>query len=128
MRVASVLPFRTTYDLNGLNFIEHQLRHGKIGFRDNASVAVDEVAVLQASAGKLSPIRKRLDYWTFHRRPEIRGPHRKRLTLTSTSLVRKPPLASSPTTIRIAQGHCIVDDASRTQVGYMDLRRCEEPG
>ena len=43
MRVALVFSFRTTYDLNGHNFIEHQLRHGKIGFRDNASVAVDDV-------------------------------------------------------------------------------------
>jgi len=42
MRVASFFPFRTTYYLNGHNFIEHQLRHAKIGFRknDNAFVAV----------------------------------------------------------------------------------------
>jgi hypothetical protein len=33
MRVASFFPFRTTYYLNGHNFIEHQLRHAKIGFR-----------------------------------------------------------------------------------------------
>jgi hypothetical protein len=59
--------FRTTYDLNGHDFIEHQVRHGKIGFRDNAFVAVDDVAVLQAAADKLSrdTIRKRLDCWTF---------------------------------------------------------------
>jgi hypothetical protein len=40
MRGASLFP-RTTYYLNGHNFIEHQLRHGKIGFRknDNAFVA-----------------------------------------------------------------------------------------
>src|SRR5262249_4319650 len=30
MRAASFFPFRTTYYLNGTNFIEHQLRHGKI--------------------------------------------------------------------------------------------------
>ena len=67
MRVASVFPFRTTYDLSGHNFIEHQLRHGKIGFRrnDNAFVAVDDATVLQAVADKLEIIRKRLDYWTF---------------------------------------------------------------
>jgi hypothetical protein len=65
MRVASFFPFRTTYYLNGHNFIEHQLRHAKIGFRknDNAFVAVDDVAVLQAAADKLNPdiIRGRLD-------------------------------------------------------------------
>jgi hypothetical protein len=46
MRAASFFPFRTTYYLNGHNFIEHQLRHAKIGFRknDNAFVAVDDVA------------------------------------------------------------------------------------
>jgi hypothetical protein len=62
--VASFFPFRTTYYLNGHSFIEHQLRHAKIGFRknDNAFVAVDDVAALQAAADKLSPdiIRKRL--------------------------------------------------------------------
>jgi hypothetical protein len=64
MRVASFFPFRTTYYLNGHSFIEHQLRHAKIGFRknDNAFVAVDDVAALQAAADKLSAdiIRKRI--------------------------------------------------------------------
>src|SRR5262249_29460783 len=57
MRVASFFPFTTTYYLNGHSFIEHQLRHAKIGFRknDNAFLAVDDVAALQAAADKLSP-------------------------------------------------------------------------
>ena len=63
-------------------------------------------------------IRKRAGLLDLHLRPEIREPHRKRLTFTSTSLVRKSPLANFPTTMRIAPGHCIVDDASRTRVGY----------
>src|SRR5215469_7478157 len=75
MRVASFFPFRTTYFLNGHNFIEHQLRHRKIGFRknDNAFVAVDDVAVLQAAADKLSPdiIRKTVGLLDLHPRPEI---------------------------------------------------------
>ena len=41
----------------------------KIGFRkdDNAFLAVDDVAALQAAADKPSPaiIRERLDYWTL---------------------------------------------------------------
>ena len=78
IRVASVLPFRPTYDLNGHNFIEHPLRHGKMGFRksSNAFVAVD--AVLQATADKLGPdiIRKTVGLLDLHPRPEIRGPHR----------------------------------------------------
>jgi len=86
MRVASFFPFRTTYYLNGHNFIEHQLRHGDIGFRknDNAFVAVDDVAALQAAADKLSPdiIRKRLDYWTFILGPKFSARERKQVKLS----------------------------------------------
>jgi len=69
MRVASFLPFQTTYYLNGHSFIEQELTRKRIGFRknDNAFLAVDDVAALQAAADRLSPdiIRQRLDYWTF---------------------------------------------------------------
>src|SRR6201998_4341525 len=69
MRVASFFQFQTTYYLNGHSFIEQQLKRAQIGFRktDNAFLAVDDVAALQAAADKLSPeiIRKRLDYWTL---------------------------------------------------------------
>src|SRR5260370_3582234 len=65
MRVASFLPFQTTYYLNGHSFIEQELNRAKIGFRktDNAFLAVDDVAALQAAADRLSPeiIRQRLD-------------------------------------------------------------------
>ena len=68
MRVASFFPFQTTYYLNGRSFIEQELKRAQIGFHktDNAFLAVDDVAALQAAADKLSPdiIRKRLDYWT----------------------------------------------------------------
>jgi hypothetical protein len=71
---------------NGHNFIEHQLRHAKIGFRknDNAFVAVDDVAVLQAAADKLSPdiIRSRLDYWTFILGPKFSAKERKQVKLS----------------------------------------------
>src|ERR1700704_2140618 len=69
MRVASFLPFQTTYYLNGHSFIEQELKRAQIGFRktDNAFLAVDDVAALQAAADKFSPqiIRTRLDYWTL---------------------------------------------------------------
>ena len=46
VRVASFLPFQTTYYLNGHSFIEQELKRAGIGFRkhDNAFLAVDEVA------------------------------------------------------------------------------------
>jgi len=69
LRVASFFPFHTTYWLNGHSFIEQELKRAHIGFRknDNAFLAVDDVAALQAAAARLSPqiIRKPLDYWTF---------------------------------------------------------------
>ena len=57
MRVASFFPFQTTYYLNGHNFIEQELKRAQIGFRknDNAFLAVDDVAALQAAADKLEP-------------------------------------------------------------------------
>jgi hypothetical protein len=55
--------------LNGHSFIEQELKRKQIGFRknDNAFLAVDNVAELQAAADRLSAeiIGKQLDYWTF---------------------------------------------------------------
>jgi hypothetical protein len=86
MRVASFLPFQTTYYLNGHSFIEQELNRAQIGFRknDNAFLAVDDVAALQAAADRLSPeiIRKRLDYWTFILGPKFSAKERKRLNLS----------------------------------------------
>ncbi len=69
LRVASFFPFQTTYYLNGHSFIEQELNRRHIGFRknDNAFLAVDDVAALQAAADRLSPqiIRQQLDYWTL---------------------------------------------------------------
>src|ERR1700747_2275587 len=54
MRVASFFPFQTSYYLNGHSFIEQELKRGHIGFRksDNAFLAVDDIAALQAAADK----------------------------------------------------------------------------
>ena len=56
VRVASFFPFHATYWLNGHSFIEQELKRRQIGFRknDNAFLAVDSVAELQAAADRLS--------------------------------------------------------------------------
>jgi len=86
MRVASFFPFQTTDILNGHNFIEHELTRAGIGFRknDNALLAVDAVAALQAAADKLSPeiIRKQLDYWTFVLGPKFSKKEKKQINLS----------------------------------------------
>jgi hypothetical protein len=69
MRVASFFPFQATYYVNGHSFIEQELNRNKIGFRkkDNAFLAVDDVAALQRAADRLTGevIGERLDYWTL---------------------------------------------------------------
>ena len=57
LRVASFLPFQTTYYLNGHSFIEQELNRAQIGLRknDNAFLAVDDVAALQAVHGYSRP-------------------------------------------------------------------------
>src|SRR2546427_5151872 len=86
MRVATFFPFQTTYYLNGHNYIEQELNRAQIGFRknDNAFLAVDDVAALQAAADKLSPaiIRERLDYWTLILGPKFSVKERKRINLS----------------------------------------------
>src|SRR6201998_3546890 len=86
MRVASFFPFQTTYYLNGHSFIEQELNRAQIDFRknDNAFLAVDGVAALQAAADRLSPeiIRNRLDYWTLILGPKFSAKERKQLNLS----------------------------------------------
>src|ERR1700674_574746 len=86
MLVATFFPFQTTYYLNGHSFIEQELNRAKVDFRknDNAFLAVDDVAALQAAADRLSPeiIRKRLDYWTLILGPKFSAKERKQLNLS----------------------------------------------
>ena len=86
VRVASFLPFQTTYYLNGHSFIEQELKRAGIGFRkqDNAFLVVDDVAALQAAADRLSPeiIRRRLDYWTLILGPKFSKKERAKLNLS----------------------------------------------
>ena len=70
MRAGSFFPFQTTYYLNGHSFIEQELTRAQVGFRknDNAFLAIDDVAALQAAADRLSPdiirFRKRILVFT----------------------------------------------------------------
>src|SRR5262244_1580555 len=86
MRVASFFPFQTTYYLNGHSFIEQELKRAQIAFRkvDNAFLAVDAVAALQAAADRLSPaiIRKQLDYWTLILGPKFSQKERGQMHLS----------------------------------------------
>ena len=86
VRVASFFPFHATYWLNGHSFIERELKRAGIGFRknDNAFLAVDDVAALQAAADRLSPaiIRKQLDYWTLILGPKFSKKEREKISLS----------------------------------------------
>jgi len=84
--MASFFPFQATYWLNGHSFMEQELKRAGIGFHknDNAFLAVDDVAALQAAADRLSPalIRKQLDYWTFLLGPKFSKKERDHMNLS----------------------------------------------
>lgn len=86
LRVASFFPFHATYWLNGHSFIEQELNRKGVAFHknDNAFLAVDDVAALQAAADRLSPatIRKQLDYWTLILGPKFSKRERSRMNLS----------------------------------------------
>ena len=86
VRMASFFPFHATYWLNGHSFIERELIKAGIGFHknDNAFLAVDDVAALQAAADRLSPqiIRKQLDYWTLILGPKFSKKERGQMSLS----------------------------------------------
>jgi hypothetical protein len=86
IRVASFFPFHATYWLNGHSFMEQELKRNNIAFRkdDNAFLAVDDVAALQAAADRLSPqiIRKQLDYWTLILGPKFSKKERSQMSLS----------------------------------------------
>src|SRR6202158_1007519 len=86
VRVASFFPFHASYWLNGHSFIERELQRAGIGFHknDNAFLAVDALAALQAAADRLSPaiIRKQLDYWTLILGPKFSKKERGQMNLS----------------------------------------------
>ena len=85
VRVASFVPFHTTYYLNGHSFIEQELPRAGIAFRkdDNAFLAVADPTALQAAADRLSPtvIQHRLDYWTLVLGPKFSRRERQAMML-----------------------------------------------
>jgi hypothetical protein len=86
VRMASFFPFHATYYLNGHSFMERELVRGKIGFHknDNAFLAVDDVAALQAAADRLRPaiLRKQLDYCTHLWGPKFSKKERSQMSLS----------------------------------------------
>src|SRR4051795_2204187 len=86
VRVASFFPFHATYWLNGHSFIEQELKRRRINFQknDNAFLAVDDAAELQAAADRLSPpiIRKQLNYWTLILGPKFSKRERGQMNLS----------------------------------------------
>jgi len=86
VRVASFFPFHASYWLNGHSFIQQELKRAGIGFHkdDNAFLAVEDVAALQAAADRLSPaiIRKQLDYWTLILGPKFSKKERTQMNLS----------------------------------------------
>jgi len=85
LRVASFLPFQTTYYLNGHSFIEQELRRTGVAFRkhDNAFLAVADPRRLQAAADRFTArlIQERLDYWTFVLGPKFARRERQAMNL-----------------------------------------------
>jgi hypothetical protein len=86
IRISSFFPFHATYWLNGHSFIEQELKRNNVGFQknDNAFLAIDDVAALQAAADRLSPqiIRKQLDYWTLIFGPKFSHKERAQMSLS----------------------------------------------
>jgi hypothetical protein len=66
--------------------MEQELKRNNIGFRknDNAFLAVDDAAALQAAADRLSPqiIRRQLDYWTLIVGPKFSKKERSQMSLS----------------------------------------------
>ena len=85
LRVASFLPFQTTYYINGHHFLEAEMNRARIGFRknDNAFLAVDDPRALQQATERLTPklLQQRFDYWTFHLGPKFSKRERQAINL-----------------------------------------------
>jgi hypothetical protein len=66
--------------------IEQELKEAQVAFRknDNAFLAIDDVAALQAAADRLSPqiIQKQIDYWTLILGPKFSRAERHQINLS----------------------------------------------
>jgi len=85
LRIASFLPFQTTYWINGHSFLEAELNRTGVCFRkkDNAFLAVDNPQALQEASERLTPelLKERFDYWTFLLGPKFSKRERKAMDL-----------------------------------------------
>jgi hypothetical protein len=75
LRVGTFLPFTLACFLNGHSFVAQELTREGVGFRkdDNAILAVDDLAALEAAAAGLTPrlIEQRCDHWVRHLAPRF---------------------------------------------------------
>ena len=85
VRVASFLPFQTTYYINGHHFLEAEMNQAGISFRkrDNAFVSVDHPEALQQASNRFTPelLQERFDYWTLLLGPKFSKRERKAMNL-----------------------------------------------
>jgi len=85
LRVASFLPFQTTYYINGHHFLESELTRTGIPFRkrDNAFLSIDNPVTLQQASDRFTPelLEERFDYWTFLLGPKFSKRERKAMDL-----------------------------------------------
>lgn len=75
LRVGTFLPFTLAVFLNGHSFLAKELTRLGVGFRkdDNAFLAVDDLAALEAAAERLTPrlIEQRCDHWARRLAPSF---------------------------------------------------------
>jgi hypothetical protein len=98
LRVGTFLPFTRACFLNGHAFLAQELtRHG-IDFRkdDNAFLAVDDLAALEAAAERLTPrlIEQRCNYWAQRLAPAFSAAERAALPLAYRSSIAQIELAT----------------------------------
>jgi hypothetical protein len=85
LRVGTFLPFTLACFLNGHSFLAQELTWRGVGFRkdDNALLAVDDLAALEAAAQRLTPrlIEQRCDRWARRLAPAFSAAERAELPL-----------------------------------------------
>ena len=85
IRVASYLPFNTTYFINAHSYIEQELKKMGINYRkeDNAFLSPVDSNIIQETGDRFTSdvIRKRLDYWSFIVAPKFSKKERETMNL-----------------------------------------------
>src|SRR6266508_1792114 len=98
LRVGTFLPFTLACFLNGHAFLAQELTRAGVGFRkdDNAFLAVDDVAALQAAAERLTPqlVEQRCDHWVRGLAPSFSAAERAALPLTYRYSIAQIELAT----------------------------------